>query len=599
MTVSNQLYTLESADLVRLAQTRPDVEYLFRHALVQDAAYGVLLLTERQRLHQAVGRTLECRYPDRPAELAPILGHHFTLAGDNERAFHYFTLAGDVAKRTHALPEAIAHYSRALQVQTANTPSPQLIHLYKNRGQAYYTLTRWQEAWDNYQELEQLGRQSQDRTLELWGLLEQVTMRATFNPFFDPQEAQRLGSRALALAEEIGDQTAQASILWSLMRVQAMPGGSSDLAIRYGEQSLALARRLELSEQVAYTLNDLQYAYRANGRIEDALAALAEARTFWQANDRPHILTDNLNQTAGIHFALGNMGLCHDLLTQAIEMSAASNNLIQSRLANHSFGILATEQGDANQALADWQKAADVPFWGPAFDWIAKVVLYQYYGLFDQAFALLDLIRDTITSDPIEQITIGQLIGAYGARLSLQQGNVAEAEALLQTAAPPTSPDFARSQLFVIGGSSFFLIPAELLLAHGDLEAAVVALESVLAFLRPLRANRFLTDALLLQGEANLTLGRHQEAHNALAEALTLAEGMNQRRTLWRIYAALGRLEQQRDALPAAERFMNQASRTIRYIADHAPADLRASFLAMPEVKEILRSAKLPAEFSA
>ena len=245
MTLRSQLTSLESADLVRLAQTRPELEYLFRHALVQDAAYSVLLLSDRQRIHHIVGQTIEQSYPDRPDELAPILGHHFALAGNNERAFHYFSLAGDAAGRVYALNEAIILYSRALQAQTAHSPAPQLVHLYKSRGQAYYALARWPEAWANYQELEQVGRQRQDRSLQLHGLLEQATMRAVFNPLSDPQEAQIISDQALALAEEIGDQPAQATILWILMRVQGMVASiSSELAVSYGEQSLALARQL-------------------------------------------------------------------------------------------------------------------------------------------------------------------------------------------------------------------------------------------------------------------------------------------------------------------------------------------------------------------
>jgi hypothetical protein len=593
--ITTQLSALESADLVRLAQSRPELEYLFRHALVQDAAYSVLLLSDRQRIHHAVGETLERRYPDRPDELAPFLGHHFALAGDNERAFRYFSLAGDAAGRAYALDEAITLYSRALQAQTAHSPAAQLIHLYKSRGQAYYALTRWQEAWDNYQELEQLGRQRQDRSLELHGLLEQATMRAVFNPLSDFQEAQIISDRALALAEEIGDQAAQATILWNLMRIQSM-NGSSELAVSYGEQSLALARQLALSEQVAYTLNDLQYVYRANGRVEDALATLAEARAFWQANNRLHILADNLNQTAGIHLALGNFDLCIACLDQASQISQASNNRTQSSFADLFRGVLAAEQGNAIQSLTYLEKARDNLMVGSIFSWREQATLYQNYGLFDEAVALLELVREALsTAPPSLQFTIGRLVDER-ARLALQQGQLAQAEAIFQTAAPATSPDLARAQLF-FGRSLALMLPAELLLARGDFQAALDALEDVLAFLRPLRANRFLTNVLLLQSQASLALGRTQQAHTALTEARTLAEGMNQRRTLWRIYAALGRLEQQRGDPAAAESFIVQAHHTIHYIASHAPADLRASFLALPEVEEILGTQKASIEF--
>jgi len=64
MTVISQLSKLESAGLIRLVQYEPELEYLFRHALVQDAAYGTLLTSDRKRLHQPLGAGVEEREAD-------------------------------------------------------------------------------------------------------------------------------------------------------------------------------------------------------------------------------------------------------------------------------------------------------------------------------------------------------------------------------------------------------------------------------------------------------------------------------------------------------------------------------------------------------
>ena len=58
MTADTQLETLTAKGLVRLATLSPELEYLFRHALVQDAAYGSLLKQERRDLHGRVGEAL-------------------------------------------------------------------------------------------------------------------------------------------------------------------------------------------------------------------------------------------------------------------------------------------------------------------------------------------------------------------------------------------------------------------------------------------------------------------------------------------------------------------------------------------------------------
>src|SRR3990172_1466087 len=112
MMLTSHLAALEASGLIRLAAVEPDLEYLFRHALVQEAAYETLLKAERKRLHGAVGEALERAYPDRLAsrEFAPILAVHFAEAGDEARALHYFTLAGGGAFCLSAKAAASLHY---------------------------------------------------------------------------------------------------------------------------------------------------------------------------------------------------------------------------------------------------------------------------------------------------------------------------------------------------------------------------------------------------------------------------------------------------------------------------------------------------------
>jgi predicted ATPase len=103
-----QLDTLEAKGLIKLATVRPDLEYLFRHALVQDAAYGSLLKQERRELHGKVGEALEQLYPDRRDELAPVLAMHFEQAGDNDKAINYLIAGGRHAIEANAIREAFA-----------------------------------------------------------------------------------------------------------------------------------------------------------------------------------------------------------------------------------------------------------------------------------------------------------------------------------------------------------------------------------------------------------------------------------------------------------------------------------------------------------
>jgi predicted ATPase len=120
---ATQIDTLEAKGLVRLATVQPEIEYLFRHWLVQDAAYGSLLKQERRDLHARVGEALEDLYPERRAELAPILAMHFEAAGETEKAIHYHVAAGNYGIQRNAVAEAFAAFDRAAALLPSPSPS--------------------------------------------------------------------------------------------------------------------------------------------------------------------------------------------------------------------------------------------------------------------------------------------------------------------------------------------------------------------------------------------------------------------------------------------------------------------------------------------
>jgi predicted ATPase len=112
MSLNEHLTTLESDGLVRVAQLQPELEYIFRHALIQDAAYRSLVKTDRRMVHSAVGQALEWLYASQAdtARLAPVLAKHFAEAGDQGQALHYYTAAGRMAASTYANVEALEYF---------------------------------------------------------------------------------------------------------------------------------------------------------------------------------------------------------------------------------------------------------------------------------------------------------------------------------------------------------------------------------------------------------------------------------------------------------------------------------------------------------
>jgi len=117
--VSNQslnaaLAQLAAPELIFVRGTPPDSSYVFKHALVQDAAYGTLVRSERQQLHSRIADALEKGFPETVETQPELLAHHLIQAGLTEQALHYLQKAGLRAIECSANAEAIGHLTQAL-----------------------------------------------------------------------------------------------------------------------------------------------------------------------------------------------------------------------------------------------------------------------------------------------------------------------------------------------------------------------------------------------------------------------------------------------------------------------------------------------------
>jgi class 3 adenylate cyclase/tetratricopeptide (TPR) repeat protein len=105
--------------------TPPAATYLFKHALIQDAAYGSLLRSRRVELHAAIVAVLERAFPEIAESQPELLAHHHTEAGQVRPAIDQWREAARRSLRRSANKEAIAHLGRALDLLAAAPHSPE------------------------------------------------------------------------------------------------------------------------------------------------------------------------------------------------------------------------------------------------------------------------------------------------------------------------------------------------------------------------------------------------------------------------------------------------------------------------------------------
>ena len=108
------LKNLVAAEIVYPLQHSPGVTYIFKHALVQDAAYQSLLARQLHTIHASIADILAEKFPTIPEREPELLAHHLTLARQDRRAIPYWQLAGQRAARISSYIEASNHLNHAL-----------------------------------------------------------------------------------------------------------------------------------------------------------------------------------------------------------------------------------------------------------------------------------------------------------------------------------------------------------------------------------------------------------------------------------------------------------------------------------------------------
>ena len=109
--------------LIFVRNRPPSAVYAFKHALVRDAAYAMLLRDHRRALHGAIAEAIRTRHPDVAERQPELLAQHYQAAGQPEPALQAWGAAAKRASERWAMEEAAQHFEKALEILPQLPPS--------------------------------------------------------------------------------------------------------------------------------------------------------------------------------------------------------------------------------------------------------------------------------------------------------------------------------------------------------------------------------------------------------------------------------------------------------------------------------------------
>jgi len=486
-----QLDTLEAKGLIRLATIRPELEYLFRHALVQDAAYGSLLKQERRELHGRVGDALETLYPERKDELAPVLAMHFEQAGETEKAIDYFASGAQHALRQNALQEAYGAFDQAATLIDQEADDP--------------TLT--------VQEVDRRRRRRAE--VELGRAEAGYSFRA-------PEEAFEQLERALPGVEKLGDAELElrTHMLISLGRLQSGESAESPPVKR------SLDRMVEIGEAIgdptvrALPLAVIGLSKVFSGPVREGVAAIEEAIPLMEGR-ADSIGSAFARGALAIGYAtLGDFDKAQKAADDASEIAEKRGDLIAKLDALIAQSMLQSIRGDLDRAVPIARECVDRAEETGASacmvvsTWILGDAFHRQ-GRFEEARDVLkrgsevSLVVDRKVWRPTLQAWLGTAAAALG---EINETDWTEA---LET---------ARSIDNRMGQAGILSKRAEAHAGRGELDAAKADVDAALAIYESEGARPLIARVLFMWGSSLRRAGRMAEAEAALGRAEALFE---------------------------------------------------------------------------
>ncbi len=497
---------LDRLDLVPLKETKPHLEYMFKHALTQEVAYGLLSFARRKDLHLKVGDHYERKFKNAREQVCELLAHHYEHSSNLSKAFVYLIQAGEKAKRTYANQEAVRFFDKAQKVyeqdstETGRSRLPKrasslMLKLREERGEVYRLIGEYGQAEKDFLAMLDLSRRRRNRADQ---------------------------TRALNLLAEIH---------W--LR------GDYEASQSYARQAHGISLKLDDDLGLAMSCNVFGDLYRRQGAFEKACQSYLSSLGYYKSLDHGEGIARAYNNVGICYWSLGSLSEAAGYLKRALEVrKLAQDKLGEAKTRNNlaliyqDRGLLTKSLEMLTSALVIFQRMGDKRNSGYCLGNLGTI--YRSQARFSQA---LKAFRDSVKtfSEIGDQHALTYSIGNIG-DVQLKMNNPEEAKTCYQ-ATLSSARELGDQELESETLSRF----GELCFLQGEREKSEQHFQEALALAREIKSDEFTMKAQAGLAELELAAGRFQDADKKSDTLLGMAGKENTREYLARGYLLRGR----------------------------------------------------------
>ncbi|MGD0662146.1 MAG: adenylate/guanylate cyclase domain-containing protein [Syntrophorhabdales bacterium] len=317
--LKTHLLNLQGLEFIYEKSLFPELEYIFKHALIQEVAYNSLLFTRRKEIHERIGRAIEEIYPDRLEEFCEMLAYHYAKSDNREKAYRYLRRSGGKAVKACSNQEALSFYRDAMAI-----------------------LRERPRTADNKRELLDLV----------------LLMGIPMYYLLFPEDSLSVLEEGVRLCEELGDKRGLATLHNFIGRFHVHSGNPA-LGRRYQEDALHQAEGIEDIETMVRVATNLCPSYGTDGSFAKIPDVAPHVIALLEKSHREH---DSfglevspyaaLQAFYGLSLgALGKFAEGERSCEKALSLARDINHLYSIGVAEYLYGALFSYKGDGENMV--------------------------------------------------------------------------------------------------------------------------------------------------------------------------------------------------------------------------------------------------------
>ncbi len=511
-----------------------ELRYIFRHALLREAVYGMQLRTRLEQLHGLIAEAIERLYHDQIEERYADLAFHYEQANIYEKTCEYLQKAADYARSNYQNQQALDYYEKLLSKLGNRRETADQIQAYLSKGRVLELIGDWEACQKAYEEALEQAKESRD--VLLLGQANNHLGRLLMLKGGYSQALSYLHTAA-GLFESVDDRLGIAKAYGSLGEV-FFRQGKYDEAKGYFERSLSIDLSGADPTGSAQVAANLGLTHMNQGNYDAGIACQrAQLSISERYNDKQGMA--NLYTNLGIvYFEKGDYDEALESYQKGLALSEELGNKQLTSIAIGCIGSVYERQGDYLRAMENFQEDLELceelgDKQGTAIALGLIGELYSIEGHFPKAIEYLQ--KNLMLCEELGyQKGIAKALNTLG-------------DVFYFTEDYNRSLDFYDRAIvvtriinnrLVLGAS--LAEKGMVLLAIGDLKALEPVVEEAAQIAEALGNPDLIFEAQILRARQALALGQNEKAFGLLQELLRTAEGTDQEAAiyyeLWRLH---------------------------------------------------------------